>query len=103
GIYNLAGDGALTIGEIARRLGKRRLVLPPSLLRAALAVLEALRLTQYGPEQVDFLRWRPVLDNTRLKTVFGYRPRLGSAQVFDLWLRARGRRAGAAGSSVGPP
>ena len=28
GTYNLAGDGALTIDEIARRLGKRSVALP---------------------------------------------------------------------------
>lgn len=89
GIYNVAGDGALAIDEIARRLGKRRLVLPASLLRGVLAVLKPLGLTRYGPEQVDFLRYRPVLDNTRLKTVFGYRPRLTSSEVFDLYLRSR--------------
>jgi hypothetical protein len=30
-----------------------------------------------------------VLANTRLKTVFGYTPRLSSAEVFDLYLAAR--------------
>ncbi|MCC7100201.1 MAG: epimerase, partial [Rubrivivax sp.] len=89
GVYNLAGDGALTIQQIAARLGKRCLVLPAGLLRAALALLHPLGLTRYGPEQVDFLRWRPVLANTRLKTVFGYTPRLSSAKVFDLYLAAR--------------
>lgn len=88
GIFNVAGDGVLTIHEIAARLGKRCLVLPPELLRFALRVLKALGLTQYGPEQMDFLRYRPVLDNTRLKTEFGYLPRLTSAQVFDLYLKA---------------
>jgi UDP-glucose 4-epimerase len=90
GIYNLAGDGALTIHQIAERLGKRCVVFPPGLLRGALAVLKRMRLTQYGPEQLDFLRYRPVLDNTRLKSVFGYVPRLSSAQVFDLYCRSRG-------------
>lgn len=88
GIYNVAGDGVLTIREIAAKLGKRCLVLPPGLLRLALSVLKTLGLTQYGPEQVDFLRYRPVLDNTRLKQEFGYVPQLTSAQVFDLYLRA---------------
>ncbi|MCO5108158.1 MAG: SDR family oxidoreductase [Burkholderiaceae bacterium] len=89
GVYNLAGDGALSVRQIADRLGKRCVTLPASLLGAALAVLRRLGLTQYGPEQVRFLRYRPVLDNTRLKRDFGYLPRLTSAQVFDLWLRAR--------------
>ena len=94
GIYNVAGDGALSIHEIARRLGKRCIELPPSLLRAALAVLHPLGLSRYGPEQVDFLRYRPVLSNRRLKEDFGYVPRLTSAEVFDLYRRARG---------LGPP
>jgi len=90
GIYNVAGDGALGIEEIARRLGKRCLVIPPGLLRAVLAVLHPLRLSRYGPEQVDFLRYRPVLDNRRLKEEFGYVPKLTSAEVFDLFRKARG-------------
>jgi len=89
GIYNVAGDGALTIHEIAQRLGKKTLRLPSWLLRGALSILKPLGLTQYGPEQLDFLRYRPVLLNTRLKTVFGYTPTYTSAQVFDLYRTAR--------------
>jgi UDP-glucose 4-epimerase len=88
GIYNVAGDGALSIQEIAARLGKRCITLPPGLLRAVLAVLHPLGLSRYGPEQVDFLRYRPVLDNRRLKEVFGYVPQLTSAEVFELFRRA---------------
>jgi len=90
GIYNVAGDGALTIQEIAARLGKRCITIPPGALRAALAVLHPLGLSQYGPEQVDFLRYRPVLDNRRLKEVFGYVPRLSSAEVFELFRKSHG-------------
>jgi UDP-glucose 4-epimerase len=90
GIYNVAGDGALSITEIAARLGKPCLTLPPGLVRAALAVLHPLGLSRYGPEQVDFLRYRPVLDNRRLKERFGYVPRLSSAEVFELFRKARG-------------
>jgi UDP-glucose 4-epimerase len=90
GIYNVAGDGALSLQEIAQRLGKRCLTLSPGLLRAVLAVLHPLGLTQYGPEQVDFLRYRPVLDNTRLKTGLGYVPRMTSAEVFDFYCRTHG-------------
>lgn len=92
GIYNVAGDGALGIREIAARLGKPVVTIPAWLLQAALAVLKPLGLTQYGPEQVDFLRYRPVLDNARLKRDFGYVPRLTSAEVFELFLRARRSR-----------
>lgn len=90
GVYNLAGDGTLTMPEIAARLGKRCRVLPAWLLQAALALARPLGLTRYGPEQVRFLRWRPVLDNTRLKTVFGFVPQHTSAQAFERWALSRG-------------
>jgi UDP-glucose 4-epimerase len=90
GIYNVAGDGALTIQDIAARLGKRCVTLPPGLLRAVLAMLHPLGLAQYGPEQVDFLRYRPVLSNRRLKQEFGYVPRKTSAEVFDFYCQAHG-------------
>jgi UDP-glucose 4-epimerase len=93
GIFNVAGDGKLSIFEIAERLGKRSVVFPPGLLQAALWLLRKLGLTQYGPEQIDFLRYRPVLDNRRLKEEFGYVPRLTSAEVFELWRNSRQGKA----------
>ncbi|MCT1434636.1 NAD-dependent epimerase/dehydratase family protein [Dietzia maris] len=57
GTFNVAGTGTLTIHQIAARLGKRTLAIP-----------------------------EPVLDNTRLRTVFGYTPELTSAEAFDRWL-----------------
>ncbi len=90
GIYNVAADGALGIREIAARLGKPVVSLPAWLLRAGLVLGKRLRLTQYGPEQVNFLRYRPVLDNRRLKEQFGYRPQLTSAEVFELFQRSHG-------------
>jgi UDP-glucose 4-epimerase len=89
GIYNVAGDGAMTLREIAQRLDKPVLALPAWLLCGALGVLKPLGLTQYGPEQIDFLRYRPVLSNQRLKHEFGFVPSMTSAQVFDFYLKAR--------------
>lgn len=89
GIFNVAGDGALTIDEIAALLGKRVLRVPAWLLQGALRMLRPLGLTRYGPEQVDFLRYRPVLDNTRLKEVFGYRPAMTSREALLAWRDGR--------------
>jgi UDP-glucose 4-epimerase len=85
GVFNVAGDGALTVDEIAAALGKRTMTLPEPLLRGALAVGKRLGLTAYGPEQTKFLQYRPVLDNTRLKSVFGYVPSYTSAEAFEAW------------------
>lgn len=91
GIYNLAGDGILTLPEMARLIGKPYLALPPGLVKAALWVGKRLGLTQYGPEQVGFLRYRPVLSNRRLKAQFGYVPRKTTREVFDFYLERRRR------------
>ncbi len=85
GIFNVAGDGTLTVDEIAERLGKPVLALPEGVLRRALGVGRRLGLTAYGPEQTIFLKHRPVLANDRLKTVFGYTPSKTSAEAFEAW------------------
>ncbi|MEH6646764.1 SDR family oxidoreductase [Sulfitobacter sp.] len=90
GIYNVAGDGWMSIDHLAEALGKPVLRLPAWALKAALAVARPLGLSLYGPEQVRFLQYRPVLDNNRLKSVFGYSPELSSVEVFGLWRREAG-------------
>lgn len=90
GIYNLAGDGALSLREIAQILRKPYRPLPGGLVQGVLRVLKPLRLSQYGPEQVDFLRYRPVLANRRLKEEFGYTPRYTSREAFIAFLDAQG-------------
>lgn len=94
GVFNVAGDGCLSVSEIAHRLGKRTLTVPAWALAAALRVGRALRLTEHGPEKVIFLRYRPVLANRRLKEEFGYTPRLTSREAFEEYLRTHPGVAG---------
>lgn len=91
GCFNLAGDGSLTIFDIAKQLNKPPLVLPAWLLKSALWLGSRLGLSRYGPEQLDFLRYRPVLLNTALKTRFGYTPAKSSASAFAALIDARQR------------
>jgi UDP-glucose 4-epimerase len=94
GIFNVAGDGALTVREIAGILGKRTRAYPGWMLEGALAVGRFVGASRYGPEQVDFLRYRPVLSNRRLKEEFGYRPRKSSEETFRFFVEhARARKA----------
>ena len=89
GIYNLAGDGAMPLRSIARAMDKRYVDVPAGLVQGALGVMKRLDVTQYGPEQVDFLRYRPVLSNKRLKDDFGYTPHKTSEETFAYFLEAR--------------
>lgn len=91
GIYNVAGDGALAPAEIAEILKKPLLQMPLWFIRGALALLHPLKLSQYGPEQVLFLQYRPVLDNRRLKEDFGYTPHCTSREAFMKFVEGRSR------------
>jgi UDP-glucose 4-epimerase len=86
GIYNLAGDGIISMREMASMMGKPYLRLPVWLVKVSLWILKKLGLTQYGPEQIGFLRYRPVLSNRRLKQVFGYAPEKSTRQTFEYYL-----------------
>ena len=89
GIFNLAGDGAVPLRAIASELDKPYVPLPAVVVRGALRMLGGLNLTRYGPEQVDFLRYRPVLSNRRLKAQFGYEPSKTSLEAFRAWKASR--------------
>lgn len=85
GVFNVAGDGALGARDIAKVMNKPVLRIPAWLLKGALAVAKPLGLSRYGPEQVRFLQYRPVLANDALKTAFGYVPQKSSAEVLAYW------------------
>lgn len=89
GQYNLAGDGTLSLRQIAQHLGKPYLALPPAALKVALWLLRALGVTKLGPQHVKFIQYRPVLDNSLLKSSFGYAPKLDAAAVFERYAAAR--------------
>ena len=87
GIYNLAGDGYLTLHEIAKILKKPFLGIPVNVMKAFLGFMKKLNITQYGSEQVKFLLYRPVLANKKLKTEFKYSPTFTSREVFEYYLK----------------
>ncbi|PKN62197.1 MAG: epimerase [Deltaproteobacteria bacterium HGW-Deltaproteobacteria-15] len=89
GVYNVAGDGILTMKEMSRIMDKPYMALPPGLVKGALWLMKKVGATQYGPEQVNFLRYRPVLSNRRLKEEFGYSPRKTTREVFIFFLECR--------------
>ena len=86
GVYNVAGDGTLSLKNIAKRLNKLYLPIPPTFLRFMLSILKPLGLSQYGPEQVKFIEFRPVLSNSKIKASFKHQPGKSTAQAFESFL-----------------
>ncbi|MCA9622064.1 MAG: NAD-dependent epimerase/dehydratase family protein [Myxococcales bacterium] len=87
GIYNLAGDGVMTLREIAVAMGKPFVALPAKVVERGLEVMQAFGVAPYGPEQVCFLRYRPVLSGERLQRELGYRPK-SSREAFETYRHA---------------
>ena len=82
GVFNVAGDGTLTLKDIAAHLNKPYLSIPSWFLRGALFVLKRLGLSQYGPEQIKFIEFRPVLSNQKIKQQFSHQPEKTTEQAF---------------------
>ncbi len=86
GIYNLSGDGYLNIRERAIILRKPVVAIPATVIESALFILKKVGLTQYGPEQTLFLKYRPILNNKKLKEDFGFIPQKTSREVFEFYV-----------------
>jgi len=86
GVFNVAGDGTLTLKQIAGYLNKPYIEIPSWFLRGVLSVLKPLGVSQYGPEQVKFIEFRPVLSNTKIKQVFKHQPQKSTEQAFFAFL-----------------
>lgn len=99
GAYNLAGEGVMTLREIAAHLGKPFVALPEAGLRQGLSFLGRLGVTQYGPEQIAFLAYRPVLSSEKLRRERGFRL-TPSRAVFEAWAGPRKTRVDAAHSAL---
>lgn len=93
GTYNLAGDGTLSLREIAELNGKIYAAVPPGLLKSVLWLLKASGLSGLGPGAVKFVQYRPVLANEKLKAEFGFAPRYNAREVFERYRDGRAELA----------
>jgi len=92
GEFNMSGDGLMSLRHIAMRLNKPYFPVPELLLRAGLTVGKKLGLIEYGPEQIKFIKYRPILDNKKLKTTFKHQPIHSTSQTLDAFLKSQQRK-----------
>ena len=81
GVYNLAGDGVVSVADVARALGGRPVRVPAV---AASAASAAISRVPFVPSMVEWLhvaRTSVVMDTTRARTELGWRPVHSSAQT----------------------
>lgn len=89
GVFNLSGEGAVPFKKMAKMMHKPFVKLPFGVFYQALNILYRLKLSQYHPGQASFLRYRPMLNNLKLKEEFGYTPQKSSLEAFEYYVRNR--------------
>jgi UDP-glucose 4-epimerase len=92
GVFNVGGDGILLLSQAIRRAGRLPIPLPGPIIGSGSRLFRQVRLGDLGPEQLRYLNFGRVLDTTRLKQQFGYRPKWTTSQAFDDYVRDRGLR-----------
>ena len=81
GAVNLAAEDVLTNAQLARIFGKRVVTVGQSSVRKVLGFLWERDLVEVDPDALEGLRWMPVVDTTRLREEWGFRPAWTSAET----------------------
>ncbi|KAA9164874.1 NAD-dependent epimerase/dehydratase family protein [Amycolatopsis acidicola] len=92
GVFNVGSDGVLTLSQAIRRAGRVELPVPRSVIPSVAKMLRGARVVDFSPDQVRLLNYGRVVDTSRLKQEFGYRPRWTTAAAFDDYVRGAGLR-----------
>ncbi len=93
GLYNVAGSGSISWGEMASSRGRRVFSAPAWLLYPATQLTWALRLQSDSPALgLDFVRYRWLADAGKIEREAGFRPQFSSRDAWDAHVRDGGKR-----------
>jgi nucleoside-diphosphate-sugar epimerase len=91
GAYNLAGDGLVSLDDVARATGTRSVRVPRAAATAASELLTRLPLVPALAEWIHAARTSVVMDTSRAKQVLGWQPKHSSRETLDELAAADGR------------
>lgn len=86
GVYNVAGDGVVYLSQAVRRAGRFRLPVPAAAISLVGGIVRNSGVIEFSAEQASFLNFGRVVDTSRLRTEFGYTPRLSTEQALASYL-----------------
>ena len=90
GIFNVTGDGVVLLSQALRLVGRPSVPVILPLVQPVANLMRRLRVVDFATDQLQFLLFGRVADNTRLKEELGFTPRFTTkAALLDF---ARGRR-----------
>ncbi|HET9890434.1 MAG TPA: NAD-dependent epimerase/dehydratase family protein [Mycobacterium sp.] len=83
GVYNIAGDGVVTVADVARALGGRPVRVPAVAATAASAAISRVPRVPSMLEWLHSARTSMVMDTSKAKTQLGWRPLHSSAETLE--------------------
>ena len=83
GVYNIAGDGVVTVADVARALGGRPVRVPAVAATAASAAISRVPRVPSMLEWLHTARTSMVMDTTKARTQLGWRPLHSSAETLE--------------------
>jgi UDP-glucose 4-epimerase len=89
GIYNVAGDGILYLSQAVRLLGRPPLPLLMPLVSPVANAIRRAGLVDFSTDQLRFLLYGRVVDNSRLKQAFGFTPGFTTRAALEDFIRGR--------------
>lgn len=91
GVFNITGDGTITVRQIARILGTRLIAVPPVLLYPTVECLWRLHAPKIEVNRgyLDYIRYPFIASNYKAKTELGFRPRFTSRKTVEAVVRSR--------------
>ena len=87
GAYNIAGNGEVTIADVAKALGGRPVRVPATAASAASAAISRLPFVPSVLEWLHVARTSVVMDTRKAKRELGWRPTHSSAETLAGWPR----------------
>lgn len=83
GSYNIAGDGEITLSDVATALGARPVRVPAAAATIASAVIARIPFVPSAIEWLHFGRTSIVMDTSKAKSLLGWTPRYSAAETLD--------------------
>ncbi|MCF8604780.1 NAD-dependent epimerase/dehydratase family protein [Gordonia sp. HY442] len=83
GTFNVAGDGVVSLAQAVSRAGHVRLPVAASMIQPIIGVLRDGSLPTMRSGTTGYLTYGRVLDNTRMRTEFGFEPKYTTSQTLD--------------------
>lgn len=94
GVFNIAGEGVLTLKQAVRRLQRPSVPMPGAAVGSLGSLLRSARLADFSPEQIGFLTYGRGVDTSRMREELGFRPRFSTPDAFADFGRSLGVTGG---------